>query len=83
MASKKLSPELIEFKQEVEAKPVDDRNAMVVDLYKEIEELLAAKKEDPDIQSLKEQLKSASASYNERIGHLKSKIKIILDTLKQ
>lgn len=70
-----------EFMSEVAGLSVDSLQGKVVDLYKEIEDLLQAKAEDPDLLSLKEQLKEANSSYSSRIKELKGRISYILEVI--
>lgn len=71
----KVSPEFIE---EVEGLSVEALQARIIDFYKEMEDLLQAKAEDPDLARLKEALKEANASYSTRIKELKNRISFIL-----
>lgn len=72
-----------EFLEEVRAMSALDMQAKIVELYKNMEAVQEAQKEDPDIQSLREQLKVANEGYRTKIKDLKSKIKYLLQILNQ
>lgn len=78
MAKIKVSEE---FAEQVKGLSKSELSDLVVTLYKELEEWNKAKKEDADILSLKEQLKSASQLYTEKTKECKAKLNYVASIL--
>ena len=76
---KEIDPQFLENIQSAAKENLDGK---IVELTKYQEEISEAKKADPDLQRLQEQVRFANAGYRETQGAIKLKIKYVVELLK-
>lgn len=77
-----VEKELPEFVAEVSGLSVQDLDARLAQLAKDIQQVEDSKEADEDLQSIKEQVKVASAPYRDAKKVLKQKTSYIISLLK-